>query len=380
MPRPQRSADLQSQSAHSAWIELRLDNLAVNLAAVKTLAPQAEVLAVVKANAYGHGLREVAQALDGQVRYLGVSALKELLEIKTAKIHTPVFMFGRLCEAELVQAVQISGLTLSVSSFEEAWQISEFARGAGKPAIIHIKVDTGMGRFGLPLEGAVQAVEKISALPGLNLEGIYTHFPTAETDDGFAEIQLEDFAKLIRTLEGRGIRFAFRHASNSAGIFKRRHPLMNMVRPGLMLYGIYPEEPFKKIAALEPVLSLRARIATVKNVEPGATAGYSREFRAKKKTQLAVLPLGYSHGYPWNTWRSAKVLRAGKRFACAGRISMDYITIDLGNFPAKPGDEVTLIGECLGDEIRVADIAKWADTIPYEILTRLAPGLPRVMV
>ncbi len=375
MPWSQPESSLQS--AYTSWIELRLDRLSANLAAVKNLAPQADVLAVIKANAYGHGLCSLAQALEGQVRYLGVSALKELLEIKAAQICTPVFMFGRLDEAELRQAL-MPGVTLSVSSLAEARILSELAQSSRQTACTHLKIDTGMGRFGLPLAGALGVVEKIAKLPGLDLEGIYTHFATAEIDDGFAEIQLEDFTKLIQALDHRGIRFRLRHAANSAGIFKRRHPLMNMVRPGLMLYGIYPDECFKKSAALAPVLTLKTRIALVKAIEPGATAGYGREFRAHKKTHLAVLPLGYSQGYPWSAWRTAEVLRAGKRFKIAGRISMDYITIDLNDFPAQPGDEVTLIGESLGDEIHVSDVAQWAGTIPYEVLTRLSASLPRI--
>ena len=366
------------QTPYAAWIEIRLGHLARNLQAIRSVCPpQTEIMAVVKANAYGHGLLETARALDGRVRYLGVSSLRELLELKEHRIETPVFVFGRLTGPE-IRAALMEGVTLSVSSYEEAVDIASVSNGLGRKTPVHVKVDTGMGRFGIPFRDAVKTIERIAGVPGLEPEGIYTHFPTAEVDDGFAEKQLNDFALLIGALARKNIHFRYRHAANSAGILKRPNPLMNMVRPGLLLYGIYPDAPLKPLIQTLPVLALKSRIMMLKTLTAGATAGYGREFSAKKNTRIAVLAVGYSHGYPFSAWRDAEVLLHGKRYKLAGRISMDYLAVHLGEDEALRDEEVTLIGECKGDRISVEEVAGWAGTIPYEIVTRLLGSLPRV--
>ncbi len=365
-------------SPYAAWIEIRQDHLLQNLRALKAFCSvQTEVLAVVKANAYGHGLLPVARTLDGKVRYLGVSSLHELLELKENRAQTPVFVFGRLTGPEL-RAALMDGVTLSVSSLEEAAEISEVSETLQRRTPVHIKVDTGMGRFGIAFRDALKTIEKIAALPALALEGLYTHFPSAETDDGFAEKQLQDFTLLAGVLERKNIRFRYRHSANSAGILKRPHPIMNMVRPGLLLYGIYPDPALRPLIHTLPVLALKSRIMLVKNLATGETAGYGRAFSAKKNTRIAVLAVGYSHGYPFNAARDAEVLLRGKRFKLAGRISMDYMAVHLGTDPAVRDEEVTLIGECQGDRITTEEVAGWAGTIPYEIVTGLLGTLPRI--
>ena len=387
------------EAPYAAWIEIRLDHLLHDLRALKAFCPaqtgssgyleraevtglqpvQTEVLAVIKANAYGHGLLQIARALDGKVRYLGVSSLRELLELKENHVQTPVFVFGRLAEPEL-RAALMDGVTLSVSSLDEALEISAVSGVLKRRTPVHMKVDTGMGRFGIPFRDALKTIEKIAALPALELEGLYTHFPTAEIDDGFAEKQLLDFALLTGALERKNIRFRYRHSANSAGILKRPHPLMNMVRPGLLLYGIHPDPALKPLIQTLPVLSLKSRILLVKNLAAGETAGYGREFSAKKNTRIAMLAVGYSHGYPFNAARAAEVLLRGKRCKLAGRISMDYMAVHLGDTEAARDEEVTLIGECQGDQITVEEVAGWAGTIPYEIVTGLLNNLPRVYI
>jgi alanine racemase len=211
----------------------------------------------------------------------------------------------------------------------------------------------------------------------LEVEGLYTHFPTAEKDDGFREKQTADFNDLIQKLGRKGINFQFRHTSNSAGILKADNSPFNLIRPGLMLYGIYPDASLAAQASAAPVLSLKSRIILVKRLAAGESAGYGRDFVAKKTTTIAVIPVGYSHGYPFSASNKAEILYQGKRFSIAGRVSMDYLTVDLGDAPAHAGDEVTLIGEEQNEIIRAEDVARWAGTIPYEIVTRLVGSLPR---
>jgi alanine racemase len=242
-----------------------------------------------------------------------------------------------------------------------------------------VKVDTGMGRMGISVREAEGSIEEMAKLKGLMLDGIYMHFPTAEKDDTFRKAQVLAFKSLLLTLEEKSIVFRFRHATNSAATLTMKTPFFNMIRPGLALYGVYPDPALKATTHFEPVLSLKSRIVLVKKVRAGESVGYGREFVAQHDTTIAVLPFGYSHGYPYAAWKNASVLFQGNRYPLAGKISMDYIAVNLGNTEAKEGDTVTLIGEDRSERITAEDIAGWAGTIPYEILTRLNPNLPRII-
>jgi len=367
-----------SRIQHSAWIELRKDALLKNLATLQQHSGQTDVLAVIKANAYGHGLREVADTLAGKVTYFGVATLREALELKEHHPQTPVFLFGHLISHEIPAAL-LGGITLSVSSLEKAREISTFSEDLDRKTSIHVKIDTGMGRMGIPANEAAACIEEIAKLKGLMLDGIYMHFPVAEKEDSFRDTQVRKFGVLLQTLEEKNIVFRFRHASNSAASLTLKAPFFNMIRPGLTLYGIYPDPGLKTVARFEPVLSVKSRIVLVKKVRAGESVGYGREFIAKRDTTIAVLPFGYSHGYPYGAWEKASVLFQGKRYPLAGKVSMDYIAVDLGNTEAKEGDTVTLLGGDEGERISAEDIAAWAGTIPYEIVTRLNSHLPRII-
>lgn len=363
---------------HNTWLEIELDKLSENFNILQNLSSHApDVLAVIKANAYGHGSVEVARALDTKTSYLGVASLREAFELKEQNIKTPVFLFGRLFKNEIAAAL-IDGITLSVSSLEEAKEISELSETLKRKTPIHIKVDTGMGRLGMSLENAQNVIEKIASLKNLYLEGIYTHLPTAEQDNFFRESQIRDFSLLIEDLEKKNIVFKFRHIANSAGSLSIKSPVFNMIRPGLTLFGIYPDFSIPKTEDFSPILSLKSRIIFLKRMKPGETVGYGRKFTVKEETTIAILPIGYSHGYPYTIWDKASALYNGKRYKIAGHISMDYVAINLENAPAKEGDVITLIGRDGNDIISVEEIAEWANTIPYEILTRLSPTLPKI--
>ena len=375
-------AELMQQTSriqHGAWIELRTDRLLKNLETLRTHSGQTDVLAVIKANAYGHGLKEIAGVLAGKVTYFGVATLREALELKAHHSQTPVFLFGHLFSHEIPAAL-LGGITLSVSSLEKASEISSLSEDLGRKTSVHVKVDTGMGRMGIPIREASVCIEEMMKLKGLMLDGIYMHFPSAEKDDSFRETQVRKFGILLRTLEEKNIVFRYRHATNSAATLTLKAPFFNMIRPGLTLYGIYPDQGLKDAAHFEPVLSLKSRIVLVKKVRAGESVGYGREFIAERDTTIAVLPFGYSHGYPYAAWKKASVLFRGKRCSLAGKVSMDYIAVDLGGTEAKEGDTVTLIGEDQGECITAEDIAGWAGTIPYEIVTRLNAHLPRIVI
>lgn len=364
---------------HSSWIELCADSLLRNLETLRKHSGQNDVLAVIKANAYGHGLKEIAQTLAGKVTYFGVATLREALELKEYHPQTPVFLFGHLLSHEIPAAL-LGGITLSVSSLEKAKEISKVSESLGRQTSVHIKIDTGMGRMGIPVREAAPVIEQIIRLKGLLLDGIYTHFPSSEKDDSFREGQVREFGLLLQSLETKGILFRFRHLSNSAASLTLKTPIINMIRPGLTLYGIYPDASLHQTAHFEPVLSLKSRILLVKKIQAGESVGYGRKFVAKTATTIAVLPFGYSHGYPYSAWKKACVLYQGKRCPLAGKVSMDYIAVDLGNAEAKEGDVITLIGEDGSERITAEEIASWARTIPYEIVTRLNTHIPRIII
>jgi len=368
-----------SRIQHSAWIELRADPLLKNLQTLRDRSGQNDVLAVIKANAYGHGLREIASILDGKVTYFGVATLREALELKEHHPRTPVFLFGHLFSHELPAAL-LRGITLSVSSLEKAREISDLSESLGRKTSVHVKIDTGMGRMGIPVRDAAFSIEEMTRLKGLILDGIYMHFPTAEKADSFRETQVRKFGILLQTLEEKNIVFRFRHATNSAATLTLKTPFFNMIRPGLSLYGIYPDPGLKDTAHLEPILSLKSRIVLIKRIRTGESVGYGREFIAKRNTTIAILPFGYSHGYPYASWKKASVLFKGKRCPLAGKVSMDYMAVDLGEATAKEGSAVTLIGENQNERITAEDIAGWSGTIPYEIVTRLNAHLPRIVI
>jgi alanine racemase len=363
---------------HGSWIELRTDRLLQNLQTLQARSGQTDVLAVIKANAYGHGLKEIAGALAGKVTHFGVATLREALELKEHHPQTPVFLFGHQFSHE-ISAALLGGITLSVSSLEKAREISDISENFGRKTSVHVKVDTGMGRMGIPVRDAAVSIEEMTRLKGLMLDGLYMHFPTAEKDDAFREKQVRRFGILLQTLEEKNIVFRFRHVSNSAAALTLKTPFINMIRPGLTLYGIYPDPSLKDIAHFEPVLSLKSRIILVKKVRAGESVGYGREFVAARDTTIAVLPFGYSHGYPYAAWKKASALFQGKRYPLAGKVSMDYMAVDLGSAEAKEGDTVTLLGEDQNERITAEDIAHWAGTIPYEVVTRLNPHIPRIV-
>lgn len=364
---------------HPSWIELRKDRLLENLQTLRKHSGSADVLAVIKANAYGHGLKEIASALAGKVTYFGVATLREALELKENYPQTPVFLFGHQFPHEIPAAL-LGGITLSVSSLEKAREISECSETHSFQTPVHVKIDTGMGRMGIRIREAAAAVEEMKKFGGITIEGIYTHFPSAEKDDSFRRDQVREFGELLETLEQKNILFRFRHAKNSAATLTLKTPFLNMIRPGLTLYGIYPDPSLTNVARFEPVLSLKTRILLVKKVRAGESVGYGREFIAKHATTIAILPFGYSHGYPYAAWKKASVLFQGKRCPLAGKVSMDYMAVDLGNANAREGDTITLIGDDQSERITAEDIAHWAGTIPYEVVTRLNPHIPRIIL
>ncbi len=362
------------------WVEIDREALLHNLSQIQqSLLPGAEVLAVVKANAYGHGLIEIVRSLEGLVHYYGVATIDEALALRRYEIDTPILLFG-VPLGEAIESAIRARVTLSVSSLEQAQEISSIARGIQKPAMVHIKVDTGMGRLGISARTALKTIEQISALDLLELEGVYTHFPQGEDEqDPFTKGQMQTFVRIISQLSSRGVHFAYRHAANSTAILSHRESHFNLVRPGITLYGISPNSKAKPKLDLRPVLSWRTRIIHLKTLTRGDSVGYARTFKAAEETVIGVLPVGYSMGYPFSLSNKGFVLLRGKMYPVVGRVSMDYITVDFGrsNEDVRIGEAVTLLG-CEGrSKITAEMLAERAGTIPYEIVTQISPVIPR---
>ena len=367
----------------ATWLEIDQSALRHNLAQLIGLTlPRATILAVVKANAYGHGLFEIAQCLREKVSYFGVASIDEALVLRRFEIDTPILLFG-VPRREAVDAAIQADVAIAVSSVEQAREISRRAQILKKAAAIHIKVDTGMGRLGIPKSSALEAIGEIATLEMLGLEGIFTHFPQGDDEnDSFTRDQIHTFHDLIQKASRKGIDFAYRHAANSIGIANHKDSHFNLVRPGLTLYGFYPAGSLRRKLNLKPVLSWRARMILIKKLMPGESTGYNRTFVATEETTIGILPIGYSHGYPFALSNRGEVLFRGKRFPVVGRVSMDYIAVSFGPkfSEASVGDVVTLLGRDGEDVISAEFLAEKAQTIPYEIVTRINPSIPRIVL
>jgi len=339
------------------------------------------LLVVVKAEAYGHGMVRVAGEVQKSrlAAYLGVSSIWEALRLRGAGIRMPILILGVIHPTEAGEVIR-HGLTASVSSIEEASCLDRAARAAKKKAKVHAELDTGMGRLGIWCAEAILFLHKINEMKNIELEGVFTHFPSADDDDPrFSLSQIKIFDKAIDMASDLfGKPFKFVHMANSAGLLAYKPAHFNLVRPGILVYGLSPADRDLGMA-LDPVLSLKSKVAFIKTVEKGRTVSYARTYVASRATRIATVPLGYSAGYPFYLSNKSEVLIRGKRYKVAGRVTMDHIMVDIGmDDPIRRWDEVVLIGKSGNEQIRVEELARLAGTIPYQIVCGLSQNLPRV--
>jgi len=356
-------------------VEIDLDALRHNAAAVRTLAgPERRIMAIVKANAYGHGLGPVVRALAGHADLFGVANVQEAHEIRTHLPQAEVFILGPALPGERAEIVR-AGFIPSVSDAEEARAYGEHAQGG--PVPIHLVMDTGMGRMGVWQEEAFQVTEKILALPGVKITGLASHLPSADEDNHFTQRQLVRFHAFAMQLRAAGIPAPLVHVENSAGLLGHIQQAGDMVRPGIMLYGHAPLAQWQRI--LRPVLTWKTRIALIRQVSAGRSISYGRTYITPRPTQIGTLPVGYADGYQRHlSGQNAHVLVGGRRCMVVGRVTMDQIMVDLATaLDPKVGDEVVLTGSQDQEHIPVAELAKKAGTIPWEIFTGIGPRVVR---
>jgi len=361
-----------------------LDAVAHNTRELKRIAsPRAELMAVVKADAYGHGIREVAgTCLENGATRLGVAILDEALVLRSAGLDAPILVLGPLFPYQAETAVR-SGVAATVSTPGEAAALGDAARRAGLVARVHVKVDTGMSRLGVfPDAAGAAAVERVASTPGVEVEGIYTHFAAAdEADKSHARHQFELFLGFLDGLRRRGLEFPLRHAANSAALLDMPETHLDMVRPGVLIGGIWPSAEVRRIAGLRPAMALRTSVGFVREVPAGSTVSYGCTYRTASPAVLATLPLGYCDGYKRLLSNSAEVLVHGSRAPVRGRVCMDQTIIDVSDIPAvRAGDEVIALGRQGDEEVTADDLAALAGTIGYEIVTTVGRRVARLYV
>ncbi|KPU43406.1 alanine racemase [Oxobacter pfennigii] len=367
------------------WAEINLDNFDHNIKSIKNLiGKNTELISVIKADGYGHGAIELAQiCLENHVEWMAVAILDEALELRAAGIKNPILILG-YTPYNMAEVIVNSGLSQTCYSYELAKSLSEAAVKLGKIAKAHITVDTGMGRLGfLPHEESADIIKEISCLPNLKIEGLYTHFATAdEKDKEYANNQYERYNEFLRMLEARGIEVSMKHAGNSAALMDLPHTNLDAVRPGIIQYGLYPsDQVFKERLKLKPVMSIKANIVHVKEVDAGTPISYGRKFITERKSKIATLPLGYADGFTRLLFGKAHVIVNGKYAPIVGRICMDQCMVDVTDIKeVNVGDEVIIMGSDGNLEISADDIAAALGTINYEIVCMVSRRVPRVYI
>jgi len=365
-----------------AWAEVRLDRLKRNLATIlRTIGPGVEVMAVIKADAYGHGAVPVARALlEAGATRLGVGDSSEAIELRESGIVAPIHVLGALVEREIDEVI-FHGITPTIHSLARVADLDERARRQGRRLPVHLMIDTGMGRLGVRPESAEELLFAIASRENLVLEGVATHFSSAGDAEGsFTAMQLSLFRRVLRCARDHDVHVPKIHAAATAGLFFHPKARFNLVRPGISLYGVDPGGLAEHGVKLEPVLALRSQIVFMKSVDAGTPIGYGATYRTPAATKIATIPIGYNDGYPVScSGRGAMVLVRGVRAPVVGTVTMDYLIVDVGHVPnVRVGDTVTLIGQDAEDEIRIEELARWARTIPYEIPCRLGKRVRRL--
>jgi len=357
-----------------------LTAIAFNIQSLKRhIGPGPLFMTVVKADAYGHGIVPVATtAVEAGSDWLGVALIEEAVALRRAGIKCPILVLGEAPPHGAGLFVE-HNIAATVCSIDALDAINGAAKAAGTKARVHIKVDTGMGRIGLAPKEVLPFIERATSLANVNLEGIFSHFATADEEDKtYAHKQLQRFRDVIATVETRGIRVPLKHFAASAATIELPESHFDMVRPGISIYGSYPSPQVNHCVALRPAMALVTAITFLKEVPEDTAISYGRTFVTKRKSKIATLPVGYGDGYPRSLSNKGEVLVKGRRAPVVGRVCMDMTLIDVTDIPdAELGCNVVLFGTQGGEEILVDEVAAKAGTISYEVLCNITKRVPR---
>jgi len=365
------------------WAEIDLGAVAHNVREIRRIVkPETKIMAVVKADGYGHGAFNIAQtALKSGAEYLSVATLGEAVKLREQGIEASILVMGYTTLDQVPDLIDYQ-ITTTVFTLDMAETLSKVALERGRKAKVHIKIDTGMGRIGfIPQKGTIELIKRIVKMEGLWVEGIFTHFAVAdETDKTYTKQQFQNFTKLIADLEGEGIFIPIKHAANSAAIIDLPETHLDMVRAGIILYGLYPStEVDKGRINLIPAMEIKAKVSFVKKVGAGTSISYGRKYIAENEAVIASLPMGYADGYTRRLSNQSQVLLGGKRIPVVGTICMDQLMVDASLVPdVKIDDEVVVIGRQGKERITVEEIAERLKTINYEIICMISERVPRI--
>jgi alanine racemase len=366
------------RGTYRCWAEIARSALRHNAGVVRGRVGSAEMLAVVKANAYGHGLIGVAETLADQAQLFGVANLEEALALRESFSH-PIVILGPALPGER-STITERGFIPTISALEEAEDFNRVAHRS--PVAVNFKVDTGMGRMGVPEDQALDVLKKVSTFPNIRIHSISTHLPVSGEDVDYTRDQLLRFGEIMKRFRAAVPIDYKAHVLQSAGVlaFAEHAAFFDMVRAGIVLYGISPLSEFQNL--LKPVMTWKTRISLVRDTPKGRSISYGRTFITPQKMRIATLSAGYADGYPWHlSNRDAAVLVRGQRCAILGRVTMDLMMIDVSKIDnVQVGDEVVLMGRDGNEEISCAELAKTAGTIPWEITTRIGARVRRVYV
>ncbi|MDZ4286988.1 MAG: alanine racemase, partial [Prosthecobacter sp.] len=364
---PAATISTEDEAVRPTHVEVNLGRLAANLAATRAHVRSAKVMTILKANAYGHGLVPVARHM---VRcgadYLGVAFLEEGILLRKEGLSIPILVLGGIAGEQLPLFLKYD-LTITAPSLEKLRLIDAAAGSLGLRARVHLKVDTGMERIGIHYYNASQLLEASLACRHVDVEGIYSHFANADSADlSHARVQLERFHEVLHFYPKRGLPMPLRHIANSAAILQLPESHLDMVRPGIMLYGVYPSSECARTVTVEPALTWKSKVAYFKVVQPGHPVSYGSTWQSDQPVRIVTVPVGYGDGYFRALSNHAEVIVRGERHPVVGRVCMDQVMVNIGQGTAYNGDEVILLGSSNGATITAAEMADWAGTIPYE--------------
>jgi len=361
------------------FVEVDMNAVRHNLAQVRKLAPDQKILAVVKGNAYGHGAIPMAHLFQSLgVDYLGVAIPEEGVELRRAGITVPILVLSAIADKQIPVCIQYD-LTITAPSDEKLEAIDRAAEVFGKRAIVHLKVDTGMGRIGVNWQRVEKFMPVMERCQHTDFEGLYSHFAKSDEEDNFTHIQIDRFKQVIETFRQAGYEFSIKHLANSGGILFHTDSHFDMVRAGMILYGLFEGIEVPEGVTLTPAMSWKTEVVYFKYIEAGTGVGYGHRFTADKGTRIATLPVGYADGYQRAMGPKGKVIIRDTMYPIAGRVCMDQMMINLGpDGEAYKGDEVILVGSSPSRAITFFDIARWSDTSIYELLCQISYRVPRI--
>lgn len=366
------------------WLEINLDAIAHNVKKIRQIVGKnTQIIAVVKANAYGHGAIEVSETLlENGVTMLGVGVIEEGIVLREAGIKAPILICG-LTTNEQLESLVMYNLTATVCDLRAVRILSRIASEKKKKARIHVKIDTGMGRLGIPSEDTLNFVKKISLMENIEIEGIFTHFAATNEEDGnYTRKQFEKYKKALLELERGGINIPLKHVANSTTILNSYRFHLNAVRPGVIVYGLFPSPRTKQIVQLRPAAEFKTKIIFLKEVPAGKSIGYGRTYTTTKPTRIATLPVGYADGYSWLLSNKGEVLVRGERAPIMGRICMDLCMIDVTHIGGvQTGDEIVLWGKQGSEMISAEEVAQKIGSIVYEVICMVdKERVPKVFI